>query len=77
MFPWLTLWTQSREKAFGGGPTEPLGTAQACSSIQQAPCTLHGFGDPPGCEDSLGADLQVGNELTMPSLRALGSQPLA
>lgn len=57
MFPWLMLWTWSRERALGGGPREPLGTVQACLGIQQAPCTLRGFGDP--------ADLRSRWELTL------------
>lgn len=52
----LTPWTRPKERAFGGGPVEPLGTAQARPGLQQAPRTPLGSGDPPGGEDSLGAE---------------------
>ena len=46
----------------------PLGTAQACPGFR---CTPLGRGDPTGCEDPLGADAQVGNELTAAFFHAL------
>lgn len=46
----------TRGKAFGGGQMEPLGTAQACPGLRQAPHNLLGSGDPAGGEDSLGAE---------------------
>ena len=57
MFPWLMLRTRSRERVFGGDPIEPLGTVQARPGVQQAPCTLRGFGEP--------ADLRSRWELTL------------